>query len=768
MVHWSVEPLIPAALWLALAAASAALLGWYAWRRPRTVSPPRWMAIVGFMAISLALVLGLLLNPIRVREIPPPAGKPLLTLLVDATASMNTPDAGGRPRYVAAVEAAENYVDSLSDRFDVRVRAFADTMAASDARSLASRKPVGQSTDLSAALDGALDDYRPQGQAIALLSDGAHNANEVSTVLDAARRARTMAAPVFTRTFGGQTGGYDLGIELRSPQDLTFIGQRVLITARITHVGLVGARPNVMLFQDGNEIARQRADLPTDAPGSAEFWVDRPKSGVYPYEVRVESLPGEMTLANNSASYLLRVVDEPIRVLQVEGKPYWDSKFLLRTLASAPAVELDSAVRISDGRIMWRTIRREDSAAATQAATTQPAEGGTTAPPAPQRVESWKIVNDPAAVLGDPKVLERYQILVIGRDAEAFLTDAAITNLQNWVAHSGGSLVCYRGSPTALANERLSKLLPVRWTASPESRFHVKMTEQGRDLHWLGNEPGVFGDVDSLPRLPSLATTSLPERSKPLAVVLARSIAAGGDGSPVVVYQPYGNGRVVVIEGAGMWRWAFLSPQYQNQEDTYRSLWQSLMRWLVSGTGLMPGQDLMLRADKLSFSTSESAGVSLLAREEAMRGGPPPVSLTDADGHVRQFVAAAVSDDPQAFHIDFGKLPEGHYLVRIAAGEAMQGNPFGRTAFDVRRFGQEELDIKARPDLMARIAHESGGAVLVGSSADDLARQFSEHLARARPPRSQRTTAWDRWWVLAGVIGVWGMSWWMRRSAGLT
>ena len=81
------------------------------------------------------------------------------------------------------------------------------------------------------------------------------------------------------------------------------------------------------------------------------------KPGLYPYEARVEPIPGEATQANNSATYLLRVVDQPVRVMLLEGKPYWDSKFLVRTLSSTPAVELDSIVRVAEGRLMRRTCR---------------------------------------------------------------------------------------------------------------------------------------------------------------------------------------------------------------------------------------------------------------------------------------------------------------------------------------------------------------------------------------------------------------------------
>ena len=59
------------------------------------------------------------------------------------------------------------------------------------------------------------------------------------------------------------------------------------------------------------------------------------------------------------------------------------------------------------------------------------------------------MVSDAADVLGAADRLKQYQVIVLGRDAEPFLTDAALANLQNWISRDGGSLVCYRGSPTA-------------------------------------------------------------------------------------------------------------------------------------------------------------------------------------------------------------------------------------------------------------------------------------------------------------------------------
>ena len=84
---------------------------------------------------------------------------------------------------------------------------------------------------------------------------------------------------------------------------------------------------------DGKEVGRHRPNW-DGRPPEVRFWVKQDKMGLYPYEARVDPLPGEATQANNSATYLLRVIDQPISVLLVEGKPYWDTKFLMRTLSS--------------------------------------------------------------------------------------------------------------------------------------------------------------------------------------------------------------------------------------------------------------------------------------------------------------------------------------------------------------------------------------------------------------------------------------------------
>ena len=215
-----------------------------------------------------------------------------------------------------------------------------------------------------------------------------------------------------------------------------------------------------------------------------------------------------------------------------------------------------------------------------------------------------------------------------------------------------------------------------------------------------------------------------------------------------------------------MWRWAFLPPAYADHDTTYGTLWQSLMRWLVSSAGLLPGQDMALRTDQVTFGSNEVATATLLVRREAAQGQIPNIELTgdNIDG-VRTVTPIAAGEGPGVFRLRFGELAEGRYQARIAGQPAEKSG--ASTVFDVRRLLEEQLDLKARPDLMARIAASTGGIELKGDSAGEIADTFTAHLERGRPERIRRTTAWDRWWVLVGTFCVWATAWGVRRSAGL-
>ncbi len=602
-----------------------------------------------------------------------------------------------------------------------------------------------------------------------LLSDGIDNAGGVERLRQSAAKAKAMAAPVYVRTIGGPATVNDLDVSIQQPQELAFVGQRVPVAVSLRQRGSLAAKTTVALLLGGKCVERRDVKLKPNDTVEEVFYLSHKTAGLYRYEVRADALPGEATTVNNSAPLLLRVVDQPVRVLLLEGKPYWDTKFLVRTLSADPSVALTSVVQLAEGRLLQRTIPRQAAAAEKSAAeSSAPKSKSKPRPPQGSQAgsagdrEQWTIEKDAGKFLSDAAALASYQIVILGRNAEIFLTDDALANLRKWLAEGEGSLVCFRGPPASPISQRLGELMPMRWIPTAESRFYMQLTGAGEALRWL---PAVSSEKNPLAELPSLATTARPEACKALAVVLATGNAGGpGESNPVMAYQPVGNGRVVVVEGAGMWRWAFLAPEHRQQEEIYGSLWRSLVRWLVANVGLLPSQRLSLRADTLSFNTDENVTATLLVR--AWSGDPPQVELTGGSSTApRKFSCVPRGNYPGQFCVALGRLPEGRYLLRVAGLD--KDDPSGVAPFDVRGNLAERLDLCAQPKLMKLIAQESGGAALETADPRLLARQFEQHLSRTRPERATRIMAWDRWWVLLGALAIWGAAWGLRRRSGL-
>jgi len=235
----------------------------------------------------------------------------------------------------------------------------------------------------------------------------------------------------------------------------------------------------------------------------------------------------------------------------------------------------------------------------------------------------------------------------------------------------------------------------------------------------------------------------------------------------VLTYQPYGTGKVVVIEGAGMWRWAFLSPEYQEHDPVYGTVWQSLLRWVLSSGGLLPGEMVSLQMDRVTFTEGDAISAIVLKREEDESVPLPAVEMYDAGGQLLQIVhPIPVGSEPGVYQVFLGKPEAGEYQISIA-GSADELPGTRQVRFNVRPEMREQLEIAARHDLMSRISELSVGEVINVEQLGELTETFQQHLRESRPVQYRRASAWDRWWVLTAILLLWSCSWSLRRSSGL-
>jgi hypothetical protein len=781
---WTIDPKIPLGLWWALAALSAVAIALYAMRRNWDMSPTRRTIVTTLMGLGLVGPLLIALNPTWIEPIPPPPGQPVLSVLVDGTMSMQTADAAKgstATRWQTAIEAA-NRVQGDS-QIEVRRFAFDNELhglpspSETNSTDTTTAWPRGHYSDLANVLREGVRAGSPAGHAVLLISDGAHNAGPESSLIAAAREAKSLDVPVYTVTIGDTVQSKNLSLAARYPRMIAFPENPLVLRVRIGQSGLVGSSAQVSLMI-GEKVLQTRNVRLTNEPAQEVSFVlpQPPKAQLQRYRIVATPIEGEATEADNQTTILVQQLQKPIGTLLLEGKPYWDSKFLARNLGSDPIVELTSMVRLAEGRILTKKFPRV--IASTGDAEKPPAEppkaaGGDTSepasPPAPKTTADWEIQTDVASPLESMDTLSKYSIVILGRDADAFLTEKGVENLRHWISASGGCLMCARGAPANEVVSKLAEILPIRWTAAAEARFRTTVSRYGYDAAVF--DPLMPDGSDPLKELPSLSSSGTPKTRVGLPQVLVQSTTDGsGETIPVVTYQPYGRGQTIVVEGAGMWRWAFLPPQHAAKDKIYPALWQSMIQWIVSQQDLMPGQKVAIRSDRATFLTGDRATATvLLSSDSEFRNASDQTSLEvllESPGLrlPRRVTPSPTGSGDGLFRADFGTLDVGYYTASVVGDK---DKVLSETAIEVRDPWFERLELDARPDVMRRVAQISGGEAIDITKVSDITERFRNRVAEGRQTKEIRTTLWDRPIVLVTVLSAWLCCWIVRRRSGL-
>lgn len=709
-------------------------LGLWRWARERRGGRPAILRV-----LAIVVLLFIVLNP---QALLPHerSGKPKLVVLLDTSASMATPDVEGQPRVAAALRTLTNAatVTLLNREFALDARQFDRAARPVDWAQVAPDAARGDASDLGAALMAAvaeLGDVKDQA-GVLLVSDGRATA---PGALDAAQLALARSVPLWTWCVGGVVPRHDLWIETASSETLAFSGAEVELVATLHAAGYPNRSLRVDLLQNDrcvqstNVVADPRPDAagesdPTGGAARVLFRVQAPETGESRFVIRAAPDPDEADAANNERAVFLRSVGGKVRVLLAEGQPHWDTKFLVQSLKREPHVDLTAVYRLN-------AVRR---------ITVVSAAGSH------ERTEDDRFPRTAAA-------MEAFDIIVLGRGAEAFFDAGTEALLTGFVDRRGGSVVFARGKPYGGRFLPLSKLEPVAWGDGVAPTVKLRATEAGRENPIF--DLGAAGTLDDLlERLPALDQARVTLGEKPLAVVLASAPTA--EGPVLIAYQRYGQGKALSVNASGLWRWAFRESGQSESELAYRRFWVSVLQWLLAGGQFLPGADMALTSARRYFTSDQPMQFFVATRNLdrticqlrlAIEGGGRSVEVEPrprGDG----FVAEA------------GPFPPGQYRVTLrnnvgSPRELSQG-------VEVVSASVEKRELSADPDLMRRVAETSGGAVV---QASDVAR-LPERLRRwegARQLAHRQRPLWDRFWVLGGLMSVLVAEWWLRRREGL-
>ncbi len=691
---------------------------WFYRRAPGELTPRARRWLVGLRAAVVLLLLLCLANPERVEKTEPPK-KPshTLTVLVDRSASMSTPDHRGGTRLAAAGRrwkqaepAAKQYFSSINYR-----RFANDMQSASSLDDAVNTGAPGSETHLFAALRQTLAE---NPAAVVCLTDGLD-----TTVDDAAKfSAEAVARGVPIYFVPGENHllpGASLELrEVKAPARVLRQTQ-FTATAVIETVVAQDQEQPVELWVNGKKTASTR--LTARAGHNTLSWPVTVDSGE----------PGALTLefraGDQLASCVADVVEsKTMEVLYYQGALQWGYRFLRGALESDPSFRLTA--------ILNPALQVQLTAANNAALADLPE---------------------------DATELRRFQIVVLAHVFADQLTPRQQQALVDYVRGGGGVLFI---SPDSQATEgfsgtALEQMLPVVFAtrndpanaAVQQMQFQLSVNAaQSGDEMLAGGSQAItlkpFARPAGAPHSPAnnlFATNSeaLPQFAANAKVRAAKpgaeTLAVSGEGAPDVLLarQRFGNGFAAALTTDLLWRWKLSLPSNSHAVEKF---WQQLLLSLApaSGEGLC--------VVKLTPSAAMNTPVLFSANTE---NAPVFEAVSPGGTRQRMTVSDASTADHPAWVAGFAPTTTGRWEVCATDAAGRQA----RVAFPVgqKPVSAELLNLPADVAGMKQLAESTGGA-LVQDAAD-----FQMPMeTKARPPMKTPEPLWNSGGLLVVMLGL--------------
>jgi uncharacterized membrane protein len=441
-------------------------------------------------------------------------------------------------------------------------------------------------------------------------------------------------------------------------------------------------------------------------------------------------------MANNRLERSIRVVNEKVNVLYIEGNNRWEFRYLTAILKRDPRLNT-TFISSSAGPDFARN--------------------------SPEHLERFPSKREEAF---------KYDLVILGDVDSAFFTPEELGLLEELIRDRGGSLLVLCGpmdTPASFAGTPVETMLPVRfdaeseWELTSESAYPV-LTSEGRSsmVMVLENEPEendrIWSRVAPLDHLPPLLA------AKPGATVLATlsETAEGSQRYPLVAWQRYGTGKCMSIATDRLWRLRF-----KTGDKYHWRVWSQSIQFLTLSRLMGEHKRIRLETHRTTYERGEQARLYAHVLDEDYEPVSQPsfeITVKGVDGNTLQesLNLQPDRDTPGLYEGFFTPSVAGRYRVEANEDDQEVSNT---TEFQVADVKQELSRTDADIDQMKRIASLTGGASLGIRDLSQLPALLKNSPVETTV-RSERPL-WDNWIVVLILVALLGTEWILRRKHDL-
>ncbi len=737
------------------AAVGVVLLAWLGTRELMSANRRLWIVSARGGAALAALVL--FLEPaIELRDVAREPNR--VAIVLDRSASMALLDDASGPsrwqRSLAFLRASLPTFEQWKARHRIDVYTFDRHLAASSEDAIASRPADGPSSDLRASLEELRGRYEvgelagvvvvSDGLATGSFADGAHQGPDIDFLRSLDTRVHTVWA--------GRPGLKDVAITKVLADEFAFVRTVVKIEVVVRITGYQGKRVPVTISFDGAPMRRKWAEVePGRTETIVEFEFTPSKVGKFVYEVSTPVLDDEAVPQNNKRAFVVRVVRDKFRVLQVAGQPSWDVRALRGMLKQNPNVDL----------ISFFILRTQDDI--------------------PQASQSeMSLIPFPTRELFEQQLPSFDLIVLQNFNFRPYGLAPYLSNIRDYVLRGGGLVMLggalslssggYAGTP--LAEVLPLELYPESHAASlDDGEFRAKLTEAGATHPVTSLRYDRAENQARWSSLPSLQGINLVKALAKDAVALVvhpRLKSADGNAAPLVAVREVGEGRVMAAATDTLWHWGFVAAaDGEGDGRAYDELWANATRWLIRDPEL---QLLQLSSDRIQYHPDDPVAIEVrlrgrdykpLAEAKVMLEIRTGASSNESD--VLHESALSTDATGQA-RLQLGALAAGVYRVRAKA--KVSGREVSAADVFLVREASAELDRSAADsELLQEIAGLTGGTFLATTGRVPVDLPLQEPRV-VRVDRSTDVELWSGPWLLLLCLGFLGLEWGLRQRSG--
>lgn len=625
--------------------------------------------------------------------------------------------------------------DALGDRFDVSYFTFGEEPAqlptdVSRAESLATLEPTAAATRAEN-IRAAVDRFRGQPIAgVVTLGDGAFNDDDADPRSVAAALGE-QGIPLYTVGLGLSTPR-DVALGPPIVQDAFFPKDMITTRLQVSGNGYDGAISELRVLLGGREVATKRVELKTD-PRLVDitFEVPEGKGGLLDLEIVAPEQPGETTVANNRVVQPVKVLDQKINVLYVEGRPRWEFRYL-------------STVLDRDRRLAVKYLL---------------SEGDKELPAVnPQYLARFPQSTEEAFV---------YDLVILGDIHPWFFSRQQLATLQEMVQQRGSSLLLLSGAryaPAAFGNTPVAELLPVKvaeGVLAVAPTEYPSLTDVGRrSFAMLGVDEAdnqriwsLLRPIDRVPRL---------EGVKAGAVVVAElpASAARTEPYPLVAWHRSGTGKVMFLGTDELWRLRF-----KTGDRYHAAFWNKAIQFLALSRLLGGNKRINLEADLVQLRPGQRTNVRAYVLDDGfqpVKSGEYRVTVEQGGEPPREIVLVPVPGTPGLFQGPVSLPREGRYTVLPPTTDRDASTVLELV---VAASNRERAEPAAQPGRLRQMAELSGGQYLTAADWPALG-----GLLDGRPQtmvESRDVDLWDHWLPYAAFVACAGAEWFLRRRSYL-